>query len=168
LRVGQVVTGLMVVLSLAWIPFMNVISSGLYTYIQSVQSYISPPIAAVFLVGVLWSRANAKGAMAALLVGFVIGAGRLLLEMNKDVLSGAWLTFASINYLHFALLLFALSVLILVVFGLASAPDRRGEIASLVLWSREKRNARDKGTLTNLVLSAGVLVIIAIIWIYFS
>jgi len=44
----------MVALSLAWIPFMGIISSGLYVYIQSVQSYISPPIAAVFLVGVLW------------------------------------------------------------------------------------------------------------------
>src|SRR5262249_2253541 len=133
LRVGQIVTGLMVVLSLVWIPFMRIISSGLYTYIQSVQSYISPPIAAVFLVGVLWRRANSRGAMAALLVGSVIGAARLLLEMNKGSLSGPLLTFVSINYLHFALLLFTLSVAILVGFGLF-VPSPPQSNSQLVLW----------------------------------
>jgi SSS family solute:Na+ symporter len=60
------------------VTFIGVLSSGLYTYIQNVQSDFAPPIAAVFLVGVLWSRANAAGALAALLTGFVVGGARLL------------------------------------------------------------------------------------------
>jgi len=167
LRVGQIATASMVLLSLAWIPFMGVISSGLYTYIQSVQSYIAPPIAAVFLVGVLWSGANARGAMAALLVGFVIGAGRLVLEMNKGALSTTLLIFVNINYLHFALLLFALSVAILVIFGLVAAPPPQEKIAHLVLWNKLSYSREEGQMRTNLILSAAVLMIVAIVWLYF-
>jgi solute:Na+ symporter, SSS family len=168
LRVGQIVTVVMVLLSLLWIPFIRVLSSGLYTYIQNVQAYIAPPIAAVFLVGVLWSRANAKGAMAALLVGFVIGAGRLLLEINKTSLSGAMLVLVRINFLNFALLLFALSVLILVIVGFVTTPPPRERIANLILWNRDAYRQQRGRTRTNVILSASVLVVVAIIWIYFS
>jgi hypothetical protein len=33
------------VFGLAWIPMMKLISGQLYQYLQSVQAYISPPIA---------------------------------------------------------------------------------------------------------------------------
>jgi SSS family solute:Na+ symporter len=168
LRVGQIVTAAMVLLSLAWIPFMGVISSSLYTYIQSVQSYIAPPIAAVFLVGVLWRGANSKGAMAALLIGCVIGAGRLTLEMNKVALSGAALSFVTINYLHFALLLFALSVIIIVIVSHQTAPPPPEKIAHLVLWNRDSYSHEHGNSRTNLLLSAAVLAIMFVIWIYFS
>ena len=89
---------------------MDVISGQLYVYLQSVQAYISPPIAAVFLIGVLWTRVNARGAMAALADGARARASaRLVLELNRAVsLTGwpGWL--ASINFLHFAILLFVL------------------------------------------------------------
>jgi SSS family solute:Na+ symporter len=168
LQVGRIVTGLMVALSLAWIPFMGIISSGLYVYIQSVQSYISPPIAAVFLVGVLWSRANSKGAMAALAIGGIIGAVRLLLEMRKASLSGLMLDFVNINYLHFALLLFALAVLILVVVSHCTAPPNSEKVNDLILWNRAPLDFAHGQTRTNLALSVGVLAIVAAIWIYFS
>ena len=48
---GRVMTGVMVVLGLAWVPFIHLISSQLYIYLQSVQGYISPPIAACFILG---------------------------------------------------------------------------------------------------------------------
>jgi Sodium:solute symporter family len=67
----------------AWIPVMDVISDRLYVYLQSVQAYISPPIAAVFLLGVLWPRANARGALAALFTGLVLGSARLVLELSE-------------------------------------------------------------------------------------
>ena len=64
----------MVVLGLAWVPFIHLISSQLYIYLQSVQAYISPPIAACFILGILWPRLNAQGAITSLLTGFVMGA----------------------------------------------------------------------------------------------
>src|SRR5204862_282463 len=65
-------------LGLAWIPFMKYVSPQIYIYLQSVQAYIAPPIAACFLLGVLSTRLNGIGAMAALLSGLVLGAARLV------------------------------------------------------------------------------------------
>src|ERR1700746_2727312 len=47
---GRVATGFMVLLGLLWVPFIHLISSQLYIYLQSVQAYISTPIAACFLL----------------------------------------------------------------------------------------------------------------------
>src|SRR6185503_9325216 len=47
-RVGRITTGIPVTLAMIWIPIMQGISGTLYQYLQSVQSYLAPPIAAVF------------------------------------------------------------------------------------------------------------------------
>src|SRR6202012_5956518 len=61
-RFGQIATGAMVLLGLLWVPFIHLISSQLYIYLQSVQAYISPPIASCFVLGILWPRINGTGA----------------------------------------------------------------------------------------------------------
>ena len=81
--VGRLATAVLVVLGILWIPFVRGLSGELYTYLQSVQAYIAPPIAAVFFVGLFWPRINAVGAMAALVGGFVLGMGRLVAEINN-------------------------------------------------------------------------------------
>lgn len=130
-RVGKISTAALVVLGFAWIPFMQYISSQVYVYLQSVQAYISPPIAAVFLLGIAWKRVNAKGAMAALWSGFVLGFARLLLELDKANLSGLLQWYATINFLHFAILLFVISVVILVVVSLLTQPEDEKKLAGL-------------------------------------
>ena len=50
--VGRAFTVVMVVLGILWVPFIQYLSTEVYIYLQSVQAYISPPIAAVFLFGV--------------------------------------------------------------------------------------------------------------------
>ncbi|MDX1393223.1 MAG: sodium:solute symporter [Gemmatimonadota bacterium] len=122
--VGRIATVALVVLGLLWIPFLRGLSGQLYQYLQSVQAYIAPPIAAVFLFGVFWPRVGARAAMTALVGGFVIGMGRLVAELNRDVLAGAALWFAEVNFLHFAILLFLVCVgLIVAVSLLTPAPD---------------------------------------------
>src|SRR2546421_3011897 len=79
---GRVMTGFMVIVGLLWVPFIHLISSQLYIYLQSVQAYISPPIAACFVLGILWPRLNAQGAITSLLTGFVLGATRFVLELR--------------------------------------------------------------------------------------
>jgi len=78
---GRIATGMMVVLGLLWVPFIGYISSQLYIYLQSVQAYISPPISACFVLGILWPRLNGKGAISSLLTGFVMGATRFVMEL---------------------------------------------------------------------------------------
>src|SRR5881394_511075 len=79
---GRIATGFMVLLGLLWVPFIHLISSQLYIYLQSVQAYISPPIAACFILGILWPRLNAQGAISSLLTGFCLGALRFILELR--------------------------------------------------------------------------------------
>jgi SSS family solute:Na+ symporter len=171
--VGRVSTGILVLLGLAWIPLMQLISAQLYQYLQSVQAYISPPIAAVFLLGVLWPRGNAKGAMAALLTGFVLGAARLLLELNRDALGGSGLlySYATINFLHFAVLLFTICTLVLLVVSLATAPPPTEKTDGLTFATTAKviESAEvERGRMIDMVLSIGVALLVVAEWWFFS
>ena len=165
--VGRIATLMLVGLGLLWTPFMDLVSGQLFTYIQSVQAYISPPIAAVFLVGILWKRANARGAVAALATGFVLGIARLVLEMNKTDLSGILLTIADINFLHFAILLFILSVIALIGGSLSGSVPAADKVESLTV-ARITTGPDSSLRRIDMIYSSVVLLIIGIIWIWFS
>ncbi len=169
--VGQVSTAILVCFGLAWIPVMKLVSAQLYQYLQSVQAYISPPIAAVFLIGILWKRVNSQGAMAALLGGFVIGVARLVLELNRASLSGVLLDFATINFLHFAILLFVICSLLLVGVSLMTPPPSAAQVEGITFQTAtpapEDAVARaQRGTdklLTMLLIAA-----VGGLWFWFS
>ncbi|MGK7312620.1 MAG: sodium:solute symporter [Candidatus Longimicrobiales bacterium M2_2A_002] len=170
--VGRISTGVLVVLGLLWIPLMDLISGTLYVYLQSVQAYIAPPIAAVFLLGVFFKRINAPGAIAALGAGFVLGMGRLVAELFKASLDGWLLAYAEINFLHFAAFLFVVCVAILVVVSLATPEPDREKIEGLTFQTTtpapaeiaETERARRWEVLLTVLLAA----IVAVIWLYFS
>src|SRR6202453_318400 len=78
-RMGRIATGGMIVIALAWIPVIQG-AHGLYGYLQSVQGYLAPPIFVVFFFGVFWKRLNAQGCLWAMLVGFIIGGFRMVVD----------------------------------------------------------------------------------------
>jgi SSS family solute:Na+ symporter len=81
LRVGRLATIAVVGLGILWIPVMGKVQGGgLYQYLQNVQGYVAPPIAAVFLLGLFWKRINAAGAVWGLGAGFVIGMIKLTIQ----------------------------------------------------------------------------------------
>jgi solute:Na+ symporter, SSS family len=170
--VGRISTAVLVGFGLLWIPLMGLISGQLYQYIQSVQAYIAPPIAAVFLLGLFSARLNAHGAMSALVLGFVLGMGRLVAELNKGNLAAdGWLyAYADINFLHFAAILFALCSLVLVLASLATPPPPAEQVEGLTFRgaaARAERAARPpmrRELALSLLLAAAVVVI----WVYFS
>ncbi len=186
-NVGRVATILMVILSLAWIPFMNRISGQLWIYLQSVQAYVSPPIAAVFLLGIGWKRINGQGAITSLLVGFVLGAVRFILEVvYAGKLPGGLLGwFVGMNFLHFAILMFVVCVVILVTVSLLTPAPAQNKIAGLTfqtarekisLLEVESQSIRvepaENGTAVqsrwNAIVAAALLVTIVSLWIYFA
>ncbi len=168
--VGQVSTVVLVLFGLAWIPMIKLISGQLYQYLQSVQAYISPPIAAVFLVGLFWRRANARGAMASLLVGFVLGMGRLVAELNKDSLTGWLHSYADINFLHFAVLLFVVCTAVLIVVSLTAPRLGDAQLAGLTYatTSAPARESPDPGRRRDLLLSLLLAALVGLVWLYFS
>ena len=78
-RTGRIATGVMVAIALAWIPVVKGANS-LYEYLQSIQGYLAPPIFVVFFFGVFFKRLNAKGCLWAMIVGFVLGVFRMLVD----------------------------------------------------------------------------------------
>ncbi|MCR4439595.1 MAG: sodium:solute symporter [candidate division KSB1 bacterium] len=121
--VGRLATTALVILAILWVPFMRYISLQIFAFLQSVQAYVGPPIAAVFVVGILWPGVNAKGAICSLCGGAVAGALRLVLELLHKAghLRCAPLEqVAKIHFLHFAALLFALSAIVLVGVSLST------------------------------------------------
>jgi solute:Na+ symporter, SSS family len=176
-RVGRLVTVVMVALSMLWVPFIKYLSSEVYIYLQSVQAYISPPIAAVFLVGVFWPRANRFGAIASLVAGAVLGAARFLFELNRDsafVTGSPFLSaLVGINFLHFAVLLFVIALAILVTVSLATQPETPAKLRGLTFATLEQ-DYRPKNPRARLIFTLHLLATIALavltigLWMHFA
>ena len=165
-------TGIVVVLGIIWIPIMNKIGGGvLYQYLQSVQSYIAPPITAVFLLGVLWKRVNAKAAIATLMSGLVVAALRIVAELSKDSLSGFAYEFATVNFAHMAIFMFIFSVMVCVVVSMTTNPPNYVAISGLALGTitkEQKRENKDSFTWMDVVLSALLVVVVIAVLSYFT
>ena len=177
--VGRLSTIALTVLGLAWIPFVEAAEGGLYVYIQSVQAYISPPIAAVFLLGLFWTRLNAPGALTALLTGLVLGLLRLGFEASGYEAG----LFTELNFLLFAVALFLVSAVVLVGVSLVTAPPPEGQLAGLTFaTAREAQAGGQAGASVpesvlrsnpgrrriDLALSILLLAAVGCIWLYFS
>jgi SSS family solute:Na+ symporter len=145
---------------------------GIFHYLQSIQAYISPPIAAVFLLGLFFKWINARGAIITLWTGFAIGVFRLVAEfMSKEgslivAEGGALEYFLGINFLHFALFLFLFCSAILMLVSKLGIPQPE---ASLELVTFQKRFSMSGFKLTTDVkLTIVLVVLVLILWGLFS
>ena len=169
--VGRIATGIVVLSGILWIPFIKVVSgAGLYTYLQSVQAYIAPPIASVFLLGLFWSRINANGALAALVGGFIAGMIRLGLEIKKSTLTvdGIWYQIADLNFLYFAIFSFLTCVIVLITVSMLTPPPDLEKINGLTYDTSKKNIAEADHRKSDKINSYIILAILALILIYFS
>lgn len=164
--VGRLATAVLVVLGLAWIPLLKVIEGGLFQKLQSIQAYISPPIAAVFLFGMFFNHLNSKGAKWSLLTGAVLGGLRLFFEILKEKvdLPGFLVFYAEINFLHFAFILFIICSIVLFI---ASSSGKLPDYSQIkhIMYRKEEQTpltALQKGLIAGLVGAVGV------VWVVFS
>jgi SSS family solute:Na+ symporter len=95
--IGRITTVVATVLAIVWSPLLSHYAT-IYEGLVRLVSYISPPITAVFLLGVFWKKASGKGAYITLLTGAVLGALMFVLDFFGGS-AGAW--FAA-NGLHAA------------------------------------------------------------------
>lgn len=172
LRVGRIATAIVVVLGILWIPIMQNISGTLYEYLQSVQSYIAPPITAVFLLGIFFKRINSQGAMATLIAGLGVAVIRLGLELGKNSLDpkGFLYAFGNMNFLTFAAWFFLFSIIVCVVASLltpAPAPEQIKGLTFSTLSQEQKDTNRGSYSIGDIVVSLIVLGIVAYVMISF-
>uniref|UniRef100_A0A674JMG0 Sodium/mannose cotransporter SLC5A10 n=1 Tax=Terrapene triunguis TaxID=2587831 RepID=A0A674JMG0_9SAUR len=151
LLVGRIVTVVLVAISVVWIPILQSSNSGqLYIYIQSVTSCLAPPITAVFALAVFWRRANEQGAFWGLMLGLALGLARMGLEFayplpRCGVPDERPSLVKDVHYLHFAILLCALTAGAVVGISLLSGPPAESQIKNLTWWtiSRGPKAPRD-------------------------
>jgi len=171
--VGRLVTVVVVLLGLAWIPIMPLISEGgLYQYLQNVQGYLAPPITAVFLLGLFSSRINTRGAVWGLGLGFVLGMSKLALQAlfgeGKIESPALFAAVADFNFLYFSGVLFLISVVtIIAVSRTDSAPDRE-RIRGLTYDSIDRATVRASWDRRDVAATAVVLGLVATLYLYFS
>jgi SSS family solute:Na+ symporter len=179
---GRIATGGMVALGLLWVPFIHVLSAQLWVYLQSVQAYISPPIAVCFIFGILWPRLNGQGAISSLLVGFVLGAVRFVMEVldkTAHYQSSALRGLIDINFLHYSIVMFVICAFVIIgVSMMFPAPERR-KIAGLTFATVDDKLdtvdvktahlARETRTehRVNLAFTYVLLATVLGLWIYF-
>ena len=132
-QTGQIATLVVVLIGILWIPIMSNISGVLYEYLQSVQTYIAPPIAAVFVMGIAHKRINAQGAYITLIAGFIIGFGRIFLEIMSDSFTPGSILFnlGTMNYLTFGAWFFLFCILTLIGVSLATEKQADEKVVNL-------------------------------------
>ena len=154
LLVGRLFVLVLVGISIIWIPIIQASQgSQLFNYIQSITSYLAPPICAVYLLAVFWPRANEPGAFWGLMVGLVVGLVRLCMEFsfNKPACGDFeaktppdwWFTLVdNIHYLHFGLLLCFISGIVTIAVSLMTPPPPPDSLHRLTWWSRHSTKVR--------------------------
>jgi SSS family solute:Na+ symporter len=177
---GRVATAVMVLIGLLWIPVIQG-AKGLYEYLQGMQAYLAPPIFAVFFFGVFMKRLNAAGCLAALLVGFVLGVLRLLVDTpvtlgmagyeNGYTEGSLFWIINNIYFQYYSLLIFLVSVAVLIgVSYMTPAPSERQleGLTYATITAEQRRVTRGSWTQVDVMTSGAVLVLIAAAYVYFS
>ena len=130
-RMGRTATIVMVLIAMAWIPVIKG-AHGLYNYLQSVQGYLAPPIFVVFFFGVFNKRLNAKGCLWAMVVGFIMGIFRLIVDtpvslglagFEHGYAEGSFLWIVNnIYFQYYSVLITLVSIVVMVGVSYATAP----------------------------------------------
>ena len=177
--VGRLATTAMVFVGILWIPIVKAFNNHIYIHLQTIQVYFSPPIAAVFLLGVFWKRINSRGAIWGLTFGTFLGIIRLIdgwtsIDLLHESTLFSW--FFTVNYLHFAVILFGLTVILVIAISFASKieysslaneyivkmADFTRLVKSRVYWSNHTKPDR-----YNRLFSVTILVVLIGLWGFF-
>ena len=179
IKIGKIATFVIVLLGIIWIPIMDKIGGGvMYQYLQNVQSYIAPPVTAVFLLGIIWRRVTSDGAIYTLLSGLILLILRLGSEIyfQEEILSGTGghgiaFTFATINFAHMAIFMFIFSVFICICVSLMTVQPDYGKIEGLsfgTMTHQMKKEFQNSFNKTDLILSLVLVGLVISILIYFT
>lgn len=173
-KVGRLATAVVVILGILWVPVIEKLAGGtMYSYLQNVQSYIAPPITAVFLMGIFSNRVNANGAIVTLYSGLAIATARLSLEVFKDSFyTGSMLyQIADMNFLKFSSFFFLYCVATTILGSIFSTSGLKKDLSGLTLstlTNGQIENNRSTFSWVDIMASVFVIVMVLFVMIYFS
>ncbi|MGA2914692.1 MAG: sodium/solute symporter [Sedimentisphaerales bacterium] len=128
------------IISIIMANYISKMQTGLFMYIQTLYAFFAPPFAAVFLLGVLSRRINAKGACAAVFSGFAFA---ILIKVYLAIWPGlfgetAYNIVNSFNNQSFITWLF--SFIVCIVVSLLTAPPRPEQVDNNLTVNWKKMN----------------------------
>ena len=175
-RVGRVATVIMVIVGLLWIPVIQG-AKGLYDYLQGIQAYLAPPIFVVFFFGVFMKRLNGPGCLATLIVGFIMGLVRLIIDTpvklggtTYEEGSGLWII-NNIFFQYYSLLITIVCIIVFLVVSYATKPPDYAKISGLTfstLTPQDRLETRASWNAKDVILSILLVAAIIAIYMYFT
>lgn len=175
-KTGRMATAVMVIIAMLWIPVVKG-ATGLYDYLQSVQGYLAPPIFVVFFFGVFWRRLNAQGCLWAMIIGFLAGVFRMLVDtpitlgIFKSYQPGSFLWIVNnINFQYFSILITLISAVVMVVVSYMTPEPSAEQIKGLTFataTAEDKAKTRASWDVRDVLASAFVLLVIIGGYLYF-
>lgn len=173
--IGKVTTVVATALAIVWSPLLSHYNT-IYDGLVRLVSYVSPPITAVFLIGVFWRKASSRGALFTLIAGGILGALLFVLDFFGKALTAMHPVFNTVRQYtvkDFMLTAFNLCVLCGVMFIIASkaTPEPLKEEAKPLVWQswREPLAAptAGRGLGDYRILSAAVVLTFIVLYIWF-
>jgi len=159
-RIGKITTVTGTVLAIIASPLFGHYTT-IFEGINKLISYVSPPVTAVFLLGIFWKRASGKSAFITLVLGMVLGLATFLLDWN-NIYRGDFMLIA------FGLLVACIVTMIVTTFLF---PEQLKVEARLLVWESWREPLRgDAGgrALGNYrVLTVVVLAVFVTLYLFF-
>ena len=173
--VGRLATAVVILLGMAWIPFLQDLGRGqLYTYLQLVQSLLAPSIAAVFMLGIFSRGVTPHSGLIGIVTGFIVGMLRLVLQATHEMYHIEWpgivQAFVDINWLYFSFLLFVFTCVLIFAVSAVTPKAPPEQLAGLTYGSvTQEQNAATRASFGfwEIFHTGVILAIIAGIYIYF-
>ena len=169
LRSGRIASLVVIILAISWSPLIGRFES-IFDAISIVLSMLSPPVASVFVMGILSTRGNDKVALSTMIFG--LAAGTIVFCLDFDPISGSKLISdgLGIPFLMQAWWLFVLCVVFYLILSLYSKPRPLAEIQNLIFTKENFRGFRSRiNSIKDPRIWAGILLIIMIVlYVYFG
>ncbi|KAM9329040.1 sodium/glucose cotransporter 1 [Gastrophryne carolinensis] len=146
---GRVFILFLIGISIAWVPILQSAQSGqLFDYIQSITSYLGPPIASVFFLAIFVKRVNEQGAFWGLIIGLLIGLSRMIAEFAYG--TGTCMQpskcpkiICGVHYLYFAIILFVTCSIIVLAISFMTKPIPDKHLYRLCWVLRNSKEERE-------------------------
>jgi SSS family solute:Na+ symporter len=176
-RMGRIATTTLVIIAMLWIPVVQG-AHGLYNYLQSVQGYLAPPVFVVFFFGVFWKRLNAKGCLWAMIIGFIVGLFRMLVDTPVTISQGKfaytegsffWIV-NNINFQYFSILITIISAVVMVAVSYATKAPDYAKIQNLAFGTTtDEHRAESSASWGWQEVAASIFVVVVIVggYLYF-
>jgi solute:Na+ symporter, SSS family len=129
--VGRITTTLALLVSVGVaLYFERKHDQTLFVLVQNIFFYIAPPFAVIFLLGLLWPRANATGAMATIVLGFAF-----TWVLDKVLFKNVWFLIPyGQAYQHRAIIAWAFCMMVMIVVSLMTRAPAPKQVEGIT-WS---------------------------------